>query len=262
MRLYVFDVDGTLVENYKYIKKSSIKTINKLLDNGDVVAIASGRPFQGVKKWLKKFHKGKKYAICANGAALCDFDGNTLYESTIPFKVLLQQKEKFDGKLGKTGEVYCYIKHSLGCFKLNVFSYNEIKINKLPRVNLKKHPLQDDDPIYKVMIASDPSISKNVKFDDEIYENYHVVRTAPCFLEIMNKEVDKSRAVKELADILKIDYKDVYCFGDEENDLLMIKNFNGVAMGNAVDSVKKVATYITKPVSEDGVSYAIEELIK
>ena len=262
MRLYVFDVDGTLIENYKRIKRSSIKTINKLLDNGDAIAIASGRPFSSIKKLLKKFHKGKKFAICANGAALCDFEGNTLYEATIPYKVLLEQKAKFEGKLGKTGQVYCYIKHNLGVFSMNFFSLLEIKINKMPKVNLKKHPLKDDDPIYKVMVASEPTISKTIRFDDEIYEKYHVVRTAPYFLEIMNKEVDKSRAVKELADILKIDYKNVYCFGDEENDLLMIKNFNGVAMGNAVDSVKEVATYITKSVSEDGVSYAIDELIK
>ena len=262
MRLYVFDVDGTLIENYKRITRSSIKTINKHLDNGDAIAIASGRPFGSIKKLLNKFHKGKKFAICANGAALCDFKGNTLYESTIPYQVLLQQKEKFEGKLGKTGEVYCYIKHNLGVFSMNFFSLNEIKINKMPKTNLNKHPLKDDDRIYKVMVASHPTISKDVRFDDEIYEKYHVVRTAPYFLEIMNKEVDKSRAVKELADILKVNYKDVYCFGDEENDLLMIKNFNGVAMGNAVDSVKEVANYITKSVSEDGVSYAINELIK
>ena len=51
-------------------------------------------------------------------------------------------------------------------------------------------------------------------------------------------------------------------FGDEMNDYEMIKTYNGVAMGNAVSKVKEVAKILTKDCKEDGVSYALEELIK
>ena len=262
MKLFVFDVDGTLIENYGKLKKSTIEAINICLDRGDAVCIASGRPLNGIKRYLKKFHKGKKYAICANGAALCDFDGNTYYESTIPYHVLTRSKELFDSKMGKKGEIYCYIKHELGYFNLKFYSLNEIRLNRMKKVNLSKYPLKDNDPIYKVMLAAPKEILDGLQMPDDIKNNYHIVKSAPYFMEIINKNTDKYYAVKALAELLKIGKEDVYCFGDEDNDLLMIKNFNGVAMGNAIEEVKQVAHIITKPVSEDGVSYAIKELIK
>ena len=36
--------------------------------------------------------------------------------------------------------------------------------------------------------------------------------------------------------------RDSYCFGDELNDLGMIKDNYGIAMGNAVEEVKKAIT--------------------
>ena len=42
----------------------------------------------------------------------------------------------------------------------------------------------------------------------------------------------------------------------------MIKNFNGIAMGNATDEIKKVAKYTTKSVLENGVAYAINNIVK
>ena len=46
------------------------------------------------------------------------------------------------------------------------------------------------------------------------------------------------------------------------NDLLMIKEFDGIAMGNALPIVKKYAKKITKSVSEDGVGYALSTWFK
>lgn len=54
----------------------------------------------------------------------------------------------------------------------------------------------------------------------------------------------------------------VHVFGDSMNDLLMIKEFDGIAMGNALPIVKKYAKKITKSVSEDGVGYALSTWFK
>ena len=53
------------------------------------------------------------------------------------------------------------------------------------------------------------------------------------------------------------DYSDVVVFGDEKNDLSMFTDeWTSIAMGNAIDEVKEVATYITKSNQEDGIEYA------
>ena len=42
------------------------------------------------------------------------------------------------------------------------------------------------------------------------------------------------------------------------NDYEMIeKAGNGIAMGNAVDKLKEVADYVTRPIEEEGVSFAL-----
>lgn len=50
----------------------------------------------------------------------------------------------------------------------------------------------------------------------------------------------------------------VHTFGDSMNDEGMIKEFDGTAMGNALDDIKKVAKRVTKSVDEDGVAYALK----
>ena len=61
---------------------------------------------------------------------------------------------------------------------------------------------------------------------------------------------------------LNIEKESVYTFGDSGNDVKMIKDFNGVAMGNASEECKKVAKFVTKSVDENGVIYALDNFVK
>ena len=50
-------------------------------------------------------------------------------------------------------------------------------------------------------------------------------------------------------------------FGDGGNDIQMLEHVHlGVAMGNAVDSAKQAADYVTDPVDDDGISNALYRL--
>ena len=86
MRLYVFDVDGTLVGRDLELKEDVINLLNKVLDNGDVIAIASGRPYIGILQYFNLLHDGKKYCICANGAEVRDINGKVLFQDTLKLK--------------------------------------------------------------------------------------------------------------------------------------------------------------------------------
>ena len=57
---------------------------------------------------------------------------------------------------------------------------------------------------------------------------------------------------------------EIMVFGDSLNDYSMLSMDFGatIAMENADAEVKKVCKYITKSNEEDGVAYAIEELLK
>lgn len=52
MSLFVFDVDGTLIDRDQVFKKSTIKSLEKLLKGDNIVAIASGRSYFGIRKFF------------------------------------------------------------------------------------------------------------------------------------------------------------------------------------------------------------------
>ena len=63
---------------------------------------------------------------------------------------------------------------------------------------------------------------------------------------VMNEGVDKGNAVKILAEKMNIDREDIIAFGDNYNDIEMIKFAGlGVAMGNAEELIKQEADYVT-----------------
>ena len=56
--------------------------------------------------------------------------------------------------------------------------------------------------------------------------------------------------------------EEIMALGDQENDIAMIEYAGmGVAMDNAIPSVKEVANFVTKSNLEDGVAWAIEKFV-
>ena len=60
---------------------------------------------------------------------------------------------------------------------------------------------------------------------------------------------------------LNLDEKEIITIGDGENDISMFNiTPNSVAMGNALEYIKKQAKYITSSNDEDGVAKVLEKL--
>ena len=92
--------------------------------------------------------------------------------------------------------------------------------------------------------------------------NYEITQSGRYALEVNNKGVSKGRAVKALAEEYKIKREEIICIGDNENDLSMITYAGlGVAMGNAIDSLKEKADYITESNDKNGVAKVIYEFV-
>lgn len=265
MRLFVFDVDGTLVGRDKILRQEVINSINNLLNNGDVVAIASGRPYQGIIQYLNQFTSGNKFAICANGAEVCKENGEILNLSCLKlsdyYNFLNNHKNIFNCE---NANIYAYTEKEVGCFKLDKYIEVETNCNgAFTSFLFQDRTLSLDTPILKFMIASKKDLSS--KFESEITESekksYQIVRTAPIYIEFINKNTDKSVGVEFLRKYLSIDKNNVFTFGDAGNDFKMIRDFVGIAMGNAIQECKDVAKFVTKNVDDLGVPYALINFI-
>ncbi len=71
----------------------------------------------------------------------------------------------------------------------------------------------------------------------------------------MDKTASKEKAISEIVKKYKMSSNDIYCFGDDYNDIEMFKYCkNSVAMGNAISELKSIAMFITDTNDNDGVA--------
>lgn len=72
---------------------------------------------------------------------------------------------------------------------------------------------------------------------------------------------NKANGIKFFLDYIGISTLNTIAFGDGSNDVDMLNLVDtGVAMGNAVDELKKVATFITTDIFEDGIYNGLDKL--
>ena len=73
--------------------------------------------------------------------------------------------------------------------------------------------------------------------------------------------MSKRSGIDHLLEYYGIPLDQTMAFGDGGNDIQMLEHVHlGVAMGNAVDSAKQAADYVTDPVDDDGISNALYRL--
>lgn len=147
--------------------------------------------------------------------------------------------------------------------QMNEQALTDIKDSKLIPVEIANYDFLGNEDIQKCLWTDKPDvITQKAKIPEEYFKEFQIVRSGPIFLEFLPLDSSKGNAVHDLADQLKIDWRDVIVFGDEENDLSMFK-FAGmaVAMPNARDEIKQYADRISvTDNNHDGVGMTLKEI--
>lgn len=82
-------------------------------------------------------------------------------------------------------------------------------------------------------------------------------------IEIVDKRVNKKLAIDRLISLCGLNHDEAAVFGDDYNDMEMLKGFkHSIAMGNACDEVKSCAGFITLSNDEEGIYYALSDILK
>ncbi len=263
-KLIALDMDGTLLRSDKTISKANFEAIQKAKVKGVKVVLATGRPLIGIKKYLKelKLLDEGDYAVTYNGAVV----QTTKNEDIISANILsIDDIDILYGVSKKLGvNIHAFTKNNCITPKTSKYTLIEAKMNSIPIKEMDFNNLPKDTSIIKIMFIDEEEILDKViaKLPKDLYDKYTIVRSAPYFLEFLNKKVNKGVSVKLLAKKLGIDMKDVICAGDQGNDIHMVDFAGlGVAMENATDELKKVANFVTKSNDDDGIAYVINKFI-
>lgn len=264
-KLVALDMDGTLLTSQKTVSPRTKQAIQAARDNGVHVVLASGRPLEGMTRYLDELGMTE------------DHDYVLSYNASLVQRVASKEVIRKQIMTGRDAKNIASLAHDLGTFihaftperglitpENNPYTEHESEINGVETTVVDFAELADDEEVIKVMMVADPDILSRAiaQLPEALYSNYTVVQSAPFFLEIMNPNSNKGTGVAMLAEHLGLDASQVICMGDAGNDHHMIEYAGlGVAMGNATDETKAIASHITLSNDEDGVAAVIEQFI-
>lgn len=248
-KLIFFDIDGTLTSSKKvgFVPESTRKAIQLLQENGHFVALATGRAHFRAMEFAQQI--GISNLVCEGGngivinnefikytpidnelaksiCILADKEGFGVAVSTKDNRIRISPNDNFIRQTGDFSDfMEVVVDHSLDLSKLE----------NIRRLFIALPPEKDN------LL---PSI-----------ENIGMMRYGSDFIIV--EPDDKYQGIRDVVKILGKDEADVVVFGDGLNDRKMFKDAPmSIAMGNAIEELKEMATYVTTSSDDDGIYLA------
>lgn len=271
-------MDGTLLNSKQEVSEKNLEAIQKALDSGVEVVIATGRSYEEAMSVLRE--SGLQLPIiCANGAEIRTKEGEVVKAHPLDHRIAKQAAEV----LNHAG-VYYEIYTSEGTYTVDYDKGVEIIIDIFTTANPElsrelveeesKHRydkglihivdsyepiLNGEKTIYKLLVFhKDHSFLDQVEEKLKQIDNLEVTSSAFGNLELMNTQAQKGIALAEFVEEKGISLQHTMAVGDNYNDLSMFQVVGrSVAMGNANEDIKERCTHVTLRNDESGVGEAI-----
>lgn len=262
IKLVLVDIDGTLLNSEQKVTERTRQAISRLKDYGIQFGIATGRSPYAVQGLVEEWGIADSVDLVMGFNGSCYMDMHT-QKMTSTYKLegvgieeLLHDFKDFDCNAG------IYDQRSFHAIKADELALRTAKMNHFTFV-------QDDLSSYKqsatnkvLLMADEKEIDRMIAHYNTLQpKHYRVFRSAAVLLECIHPELSKSKGIALMIASLGITKDEILTFGDMMNDYEMIRDYVGVAMGNADERVKQVAHYVTSSNDEDGIADFLEEKI-
>jgi len=260
-RLIATDMDGTLLTRDGRITRRTMAAISATREKGVVFTLSTGRPLQGVKKYIDLLELDCP-VITYNGAVVAHSKtGEIIFsrnmdpaEARLVYNLAKDRNTMFI--LWSQNRLYASELSEKTEFYENITSTKAALIENFEQILT--------DGITKFLWYDDPdTLDKWIEeMAEEKFENTTFVKSRAYFLEFFSNKTSKAVAMEKLGEYYGVNCEEMIAIGDQTNDLPMIEYAGlGIAMGNAVEKVKAAADYITSSNEEDGVAKVIEKFI-
>ena len=264
-KLIAMDLDGTLNNDQKVITEKTKAALMAAQKAGIRLALASARPSPGLFKERDILHLQAYNGILMsyNGGRIVDAaTDKVLFETSMDLaetKAVLRKLEALPVAPILDDGVQFYVADKNG-FKVDYeCKNNNMVCTEVPNLAdfLQYAPI-------KILMSVQPEELKVVQkqIAGFLPESLTVVQTAPFYLEVIPKVINKGQGIRDICGVLGISAEEVISFGDAENDIPMLRAAGmGVAMGNSTEAVKQAADMVTLSNNDDGIAAALEKLL-
>lgn len=258
-------MDGTLLRRDKTISEKTAAVLARLHERGILFVPATGRFYNGLPEFIRSV-PGLRYCILMNGALLLDLETNTaLRRADIPTERALEIL-RFMETLPMTRDVYIRdceswmereFREDLEHWVVDPQIRALIEATRKPVDGLAEYIRRTALPVHKLQgfFQNEETHLAGLSAIRSRFPDMNITCTVPLNVEINSPAADKGQALIALMEHLGIAPEEVIAFGDESNDITMLRAAGtGVAMGNASDAVKAAADSICGTNEEDGVA--------
>lgn len=282
-KLIFLDIDGTIYSRMGVIPESAKTAIEKAKENGHKIFVSTGRSRAELPKVILDL---KFDGLISSGGAYVESDGAVIFNQHIEPEILKEiyqylleneiaftvenndfifgteeqieiQKRIYEGHKDKYRDRYERI------LDKTIFEAESVKVyegfNQFINLLTVVEDLHQVEGVNKIMFSrSRISIEQMTRDIGDLISIYpgsidNLFRGSG---ELYHKRINKATGVQKILSLYGAERKDAIAFGDGLNDLEMIRFARvGVAMGNAVEILKKTADYVTKDNSNNGLYY-------
>lgn len=219
--LLASDYDGTLRGSTLEVLERDKAAIRAFQQEGGVFLVVTGRCYSDFVQQAKELPLTHP-TLLSNGATFCRMDtGEVLFSNDLSDTAPADVAELLRSFPGVAAAVYHREKSFL--FQPNEMSdYHTSLVKAVPTVM----PLEDiPTPWLKVLfLGQRPELEQLRAIVLERWsDRYECIFSAGFLLELTARGIHKGNGVLRAAELLGIDRKNVYCVGDNENDLPMLR---------------------------------------
>ena len=262
IRLLAIDLDGTLVNHQLQMDPRDVAAVKAAVAAGVVVVLATGRMFKSSLRYAEPLGLTGPI-INYQGAVVREIaSGDVWYRCELT--VAMQQRVLALAE-PKDWHVNAYVDEVVYTARARPEADLYARVALVPYEvvgPLSKWVHQDATKMVLVTLSPDDVPARMAELEAWMGDVARVTRSLDWFVEVVNPQVSKARALAMVAERLGVPQAEVCAIGDNLNDEDMVgwAGF-GVAMGNAPPALKTIAKYVTGPIEEAGVSQVIERFV-
>jgi Cof subfamily protein (haloacid dehalogenase superfamily) len=270
-RLIALDLDGTLLNREKQIPPENLAALEKAHRAGIVLVPASGRSRAGIPDCVKAAPYFR-YFITSNGASVWDrARGEEIWSAPIAPELALRALAALGEMDGET-DVYADGGGLIGAASLKRLAEFPMPARQLAYIRATRRPvasLRDavaaarSVELMQILLREPAQKQALIARLREQFPGLSVVTSMDNNIELNSARAGKGAALTALCGLLGIPTEQTAAFGDEQNDLPMLRAAGlGIAMGNAQPEVRAAAGLVTGTNEEAGVAQAIFRLLE
>ncbi|MDH7446878.1 Cof-type HAD-IIB family hydrolase [Aquimarina sp. 2201CG14-23] len=264
-RIVFSDIDGTLLNAERELSDATISEIKRIKDHIPVVLISSRMP-SAMTHLQKELDILDTPLICYNGGLIL-VDKKPIHSTFISTDII---QELYNFNVDNLFHISLYHNDEWYVPEMDFWANREAQNTKvIPEIKPTNMVIDqwknEHKGAHKIMcMGEEKYIDKAFGFLEHNFgDRLHLYRSKPTYIEIAHKSISKLTAIELLLKThYKISLSDAVAFGDNYNDIAMIKAVGtGVAVANAKPETLKIADVITLSGKEDGVATYIKNNI-